>query len=48
MFLSEDPEIALIEGRFKKVPIIIGVNRDESASAVISELKVEMFGNFSH
>ena len=36
-FLAEDPLVALKEGRFHKVPIIIGVNRDESASAVISK-----------
>ncbi|CAL8121792.1 unnamed protein product [Orchesella dallaii] len=38
VFLQEDPEAALAEGHFHKVPIVIGVNRDESASAVLSNL----------
>ncbi|ODM96235.1 Liver carboxylesterase [Orchesella cincta] len=38
VFLQEDPEAALAEGHFHKVPVVIGVNKDESASAVLSNL----------
>lgn len=37
VYMGENPITSLKEGRFHKVPVILGVTRDESASAVLSK-----------